>query len=211
MKRSILLALVAALALAVGVNASASASAGAPADAQTTAKKKAGKKKAGKRKAAKCKTAKKKGKARGKARRSLADGAQAKRKGKKKAARCKAKPKKKGRAKPKAGAFKLADGSYRHESESVTVVVTGGGTQARASFPLPCILFGGSDMPLTTSGDRATASERYDQPIAGFPSLVTWALTVRSTLDYTLRTSWDIGAGACTGQKTFSGRLVKAG
>jgi len=190
-RRSILLALVAALALAVGVNATASATAG-DSGAQATAKKKA----------AKCPAKPKKGKK--KAGKSLADSA-----AKKKAAKCKAKPKKKkAKAKPKAGAFKLTDGTYN--GEDVHVTVTDGGTQARVGFPVSCFLFSGEKAPLKTSGNTVTASETYTKPIAGVESKITWSLTVQSTLDYKLETSWDVG-GVCTGQKTFSGRLVKAG
>ncbi len=91
MKRSILLALVAALTLALGAG---TATAAVDGGAQTAAKKKAGKKKA-----AKCKTAKKKAKGKAKARKSLAAAESAakkgKAKGKKKAKRkcAKAKPK----------------------------------------------------------------------------------------------------------------------
>lgn len=196
MRRNILLALVAALALAVCVNATASAAA-IGGDAQAAAKKKAGKKKA-----AKCPAKPKKGKK--KAGKSLADSAAKK----KKAAKCKAKAKKKAKTTPKAGAFKLADGNYRHDS--VGVIVTDGGMKATVSFPLSCFAYGSDTVPLTSSGNTATASETYTKPIAGVESKITWSLTVRPTLSYMLKTSWDVG-GICTGQKTFSGKLVKAG
>jgi hypothetical protein len=198
LRRNILLALVAALALAVCVNATASATA-IGGDAQAAAKKKAGKKKA-----AKCPAKPKKGKK--KAGKSLADSAAKK----KKAAKCKAKPKKKAKAKttPKTGAFKLTDGTYN--GEDVHFTVTGGGTKVSTGFPVSCFLFSGEKVPLTASRDIATASETYTKPIAGVESKITWSLTVRPTLSYMLKTSWDVG-GICTGQKTFSGKLVKAG
>ncbi len=93
MKRTILLALVAALMLALGAG---TATAAVDGGAQTAAKKKAGKKKA-----AKCKAAKKKAKGKAKARKSLAAAdsaakkgkAKGKRKAKRKCAKAKAKPK----------------------------------------------------------------------------------------------------------------------
>jgi hypothetical protein len=95
-KRSILLALVAALTLALGAG---TATAAVDGGAQTAAKKKAGKKKA-----AKCKTAKKKAKGKARARKSLAAADSAakkgKAKGKKKAKRKCGKAKAKPKAKP---------------------------------------------------------------------------------------------------------------
>jgi hypothetical protein len=208
LRRNILLALVAALALAVGVNMATASATAIGGDAQAAAKKKAGKKKA-----AKCPAKPKKGKK--KAGKSLADSA-AKKKGKKKAAKCKAKPKKKAKAKPKAkttpkaGAFKLADGNYRHDS--VGVIVTDGGTKATVSFPLSCFAYSSQTVPLTNSGSTATASETYDKPVAGLASTISWSLTVQPTLRYMLKATWRIGDnGGCESQKTFSGQLVKVG
>jgi hypothetical protein len=103
-RRTIMLALVAALALALGAG---SATAAVDGGAQTAAKKKAGKKKA-----AKCKAAKKKAKGKAKARKShaVADSAAKKKAGKKKGkAKC-AKPKAK--AKPKSSPRKRVRNPY---------------------------------------------------------------------------------------------------
>jgi len=199
-RRSILLALVAALALAVGINATASAIAG-DSGAQATAKKKAGKKKA-----AKCPA---KPKAKKKAGKSLADSA-AKKKGKKKAAKCK--PKKKAKAKPKAtppGAFTLTDGTYGDATAFNELRVSGGGTTAVLRSELSCFLYTSQSVPLTINGNTAKASGEHDLSVAGEPAHVKWSLTVQSTLDYTLQISWDVGNGICKSEKTVNGKFGK--
>lgn len=186
MRRSILLVLVAALALAVGMNAPASAISG---DAHAAAKKKPGK----------CKAKKKKGKAG----QLLADGAAA---GKKKP-KCNAKPKAK--PKPKSPAA-LADGFYEDTKNSVRVTVTGGGKNVELGFPTSCFLYSSEDpVPLQPSGDAMKASEDRDILIAGIPGHMTWDLTLKPTLAYTLTLAFHVEV--CTASKAVSGTLVKKG
>ncbi len=183
MKRSILLTLVVALALAVGISTSASSNVGNGAEAQATAKKKA-----------------KKCKAKKKAKKSLAANAA------KKKAKC-AKPKK-GKKKADAG-FKLANGVYSDGDESVELIVSGGGKNGRLSFPLSCFQYQSEIVPLTISGDTAKASEDRDLLVAGEPSHMSWSITVKSTLSFTLKPSWDVGNGICKGSSTIAGKFVK--
>lgn len=183
MRRSILLVLVAALALAVGINATASAAGTAPA--------------AAKKKAAKCKAkAKKKGKAA-----EVAGSTAAKKK-----AKCKANPK----AKPKAPAQSLGDGFYEDDANSVKVTVSGDGKNVEVGFPTSCFLFSSETVPLGSSGDALKASDDRDILIAGIPGHVTWALTIKSTLAYTLNASFKVES--CTESLPVrSGKLVKQG
>jgi hypothetical protein len=185
MRRSILLVLVAALALAVGINAPASAAGDGGAQA------------AAKKKAAKCKAKpKKKGKA------GQVVGAAAK----KKAAKCKAKPK----PKPKAPAKPLGDGYYEDAAKSVKVTVSGGGKSVEVGFPTSCFLFSSETVPLGSSGDALKAGDDRDIVIAGIPGHVTWALTIKSTLAYTLSASFQVES--CTESlPVSSGKLVKKG
>lgn len=185
MRRSILLVLVAALALAVGMNATASAAGG-------------GAQAAGKKKAAKCKAKGKKGKAG----QLLADGAAAKK------PKCKAKAK----AKPKSkGPATLADGFYEDTKNSVRVTVSGGGKNVELGFPTSCFLYTSEDpVPLQPSGDALKANEDRDILIAGIPGHMTWDLTIKPTLAYTLNLAFQVEV--CTASKTVSGgTLVKKG
>lgn len=184
MKRSILLTLVVALALAVGISTSASSNVGNGAEAQATAKKKA-----------------KKCKAKKKAKKSLAANA-----AKKKKAKC-AKPKK-GKKKADAG-FKLSNGVYSDSEESVELIASDGGKTARLSFPLSCFKYQSETVPLTISGDTAKASEDRDLLVAGEPSHMSWSITVKSTLSFTLKASWDVGNGICKSSSTTTGKFVK--
>lgn len=173
MRRSILLAVVAALALAIGM--STAASAGVDPGAQATAKKKA----------AKCKAKKKKAKR--KAGKSAVDGTTAA----KKKAKCKAKAKKKAKKKPAAGTA-FGDGVYEDKAHSVTAEVTGKGTQVLVrTVGSKCVgraliaLRG----PLTQKGSAAEASATENVGGAG---TVKWKLTVQDGLAYQLDTTWDI-------------------
>lgn len=215
MKRSILLALVAALALALGANATASADAGV----QTAAKKKAGKKKA-----AKC-NAKPKAKKKGKARKSLAADSAAKKKGKRKASKCKAKPKQKAAPKPTptnpvpntpapptpgpGNAF--TDGIYKDPGNNLQVDVTGDVVVVR--FPLlsgnGCsggALIGG-DGPITRAGDEAKSNGSIDTSAFS----VQWDLAVdQKLLGYRLSITQSMQLPSpCEHAKVLGGVLVK--
>lgn len=162
MKRSALLALVAALALAAGVNVSAVADTGAQASAKKVAKKKA----------AKCKTAKKK------AGKSLADSAK-----KKKAAKCK-KAKPKSKAKPKGPAAAFGDGAYEDASRQVTAKVSGGKVSltfvGNLDSCMPDAKLEGT-ATLTNVGTARRGS--YSSPVTDGLSY-DWTLTVQSDLSY---------------------------
>jgi hypothetical protein len=183
-RRSILLALVAALALALVANVTTAVADGAQTAAKKKAAKKCAKPKKGKNKAGK----------------SLADSA-AKKKGKKKAA-CKPKAKKKGKAQSK-----LADGKYSHDGTTLTV--SNGGTTAQLGTPLSCFVYNSENVPLTNSSTGATASEDRNTTVVGEPAHIKWSLTVKPTLDYKLEISWDVGGGICKSEKTVNGKFVK--
>jgi hypothetical protein len=187
MRRSILLAIVAALALTIGMSTVASAGAGT--GARATAKKKA----------AKCNTKKK---AKKKAGKSALDGSAAKNR----ASKCK--PKKK--AKKKAATF--GDGVYEDKAHGVTAEVSGKGTQVLIRITgskcvgRALIVLRG---PLTHKGSTAGASGTEN---VGGTGTVKWKLTVQDGLAYQLDTTWDItfpGSDPChdvvTTKGTFKG------
>lgn len=209
MKRSVLLAIVAAVALAAGLTASAAAT-----DAGTaTVAQKAKSKKKGKAKA-KCPAKKK---AKGKARKAQADAA-AKKKAKKKAAKCKqAKPKKKGKAqpkgkgKPKPGAAIVPDGLYKDAAKQVDVEVSGNGTKAKVTFPpLKCT----AGMRLPIGGDLASSGGKVrvnqEDKLFGGAGRVWWSITIDANLSYTLSASWYVqfpDQAACEEEMRASGKL----
>jgi hypothetical protein len=191
MKRSIVLALAAALALAIGGGATATA-ATTDGATQTAAKK-------GKKKAAKCKAAKKK---KGKA------SADAAKKGKKKAAKCKkATPKKKAKPGPKppatpappdpgkpAPAAGLTDGEYSDAGKGVTVTISEGVTKARVSAgPNKCSggFAVGVEGPIAQQGSEVKGGQT--SPVFGGAGTVQWSLTVTpATLAYKFDAVWSV-------------------
>ena len=194
MRRSILLAFVAALALAIGLNTVASAGVGAGAEA--TAKKKV----------AKCGTKKK---AKKKAGKSAADGSAAAKKGKKKAA-C---PKKKAKAKPKAGA-KLGDGTYEDAAKGLTVTVTGNGTQANISgVSSKCSGGLGIQLKGLIAPQGSTVKGSSTTTIFGGYGTVKWTLIVTpSNLKYQFDTDWNTQfpeQDPCQDSKSLTGTLKK--
>ncbi|HEU4906557.1 MAG TPA: hypothetical protein VFT19_10660 [Solirubrobacterales bacterium] len=174
MRRSILLAIVAALALAVGLSSVALAGQGSA----TTSAKKAGKK--GKKRGCKAKgKGKAKGRNKGKAR------ASAKKKGKGKSRGCKAK-----------GGSLLAPGTYEGQ-DGIGLKVTAGGKQAALSYAPP---FGSKvrvqtciPIPLELPEEAATstamsfkAGGKTQSAFGGYGE-IRWTIEVTSGLRYTLR------------------------
>jgi hypothetical protein len=196
MRRSILLAFVAALALAIGLNTAASAGVGA--DAQATAKKKAAKKNCGKKKAKK------------KAGKSAADGsAAAKKKGKKKAA---CKPKKKAKAKPKGPTASFGDGSYADSAHNVEVEVSANGTQALVRPPVNQCMGGFPIQLIGPLAKKGSAYEASDTETPGGAGTIKWTLTVQSGLAYKLDTVYDIAfpdSDPCHDEVSIKGTLKK--
>ncbi len=211
MKRSIGLALVAALALAIGGGGgTTAATAATDGGAQAAAKK-------GKKKAAKCKTAKKKGKA-------SADAAA--KKGKKKGSKCKAKAKPKGKAQPKPPAppapkqpdppAGLTDGQYRDSdpNKSLTVTISGGVTHAAIRFvgsTCAGAALVNAEGPIGQQGSDVKGSQTVT--LFGGRGTIEWTLTITpATLAYRFDTTTKVelpDSPRCEDTASYQGTLTK--